>query len=251
MHHNIEYYRKINDAHNSNSKKQTELHALQKRIQNDFLKTVNWELVTIGDRTQELLVMKSTDEKVKKIEARPNERLRLGEIVLWHGIQWLITKLDYDNQIQYAGVMTQCNMILRWQLDDLSTHVEFAVAEDATKYGTGVKDTSYIQMGEFSIKAKVQMNEHTLALKRDRRFLIGENAIGAKPTAYVLSRINQVTGSYLTADTDSGEQENYGYIELTLLEDVFREERDNAELWLADYVAPDGGNDQTGGDELW
>lgn len=262
MQHDISYYRKIQDAYEAADKKQALLHGLKKRIQRDFKKTVNWENVTIGNRQQELLVMKSTDEKIKKIEARPNEILRLGEIVKWHGIFWLITELDYDNQIQYAGTMTQCNTILRWQLEDGSIHYEYGVAEDATKYGTGLVDTEYLQLGEFSLKVKVQMNEYTLGIRRDRRFLIGENSPGARPLAYITSRLNQVTGTYISADVENEDGEevvpvNYGYIEVTLLEDVFREDKDRADLWIADYFDPgtdlpeEGDQDAMEDDELW
>lgn len=238
MIHDIAYYRKIQDAHGAENQKQAYVNGLRKRISRDFKSTINWELVEIDGAMQELLVMKSTSVNIKKVEARPEERLRLGSLIKWHGVYWLVTALDADDQIQAAGTMTQCNTILRWQLPDLSLAVTYAVTEDATKYGTGVTDNELMRIGEFAVKAKVQMNEQTLQIHRDQRFLIGESGAGCSPSAYITSRLNQVTATYVDIDMDRVEK-NYGYIEITMLEDQFREHSDRADLMIADYVDDD------------
>lgn len=243
MKHDIAYYRKIQDALGSKNKKQTLVHGVQKRLNKDFYHTINWEKVKIDGKDRELLVMKSTDEKIKKIEARPNELLRLGSIIEWRGTYWLVTKQDADDQINYAGVMTQCNTLLRWQLPDGTVHNEYAVTEDATKYGEGVTDNQYMRIGEFALKARLQKNEFTLAIKRDMRFLLGESGENYRPNAYIASRLNHVTATYFDDDTI------YGYIEVTLLEDMFREGKDRADLMIADYFDPEEVPEEV--DELW
>ena len=201
---------------------------------------MNWERVEIDGQSQELLVMKSTEATVKKIEARPGDVLRLGSMVLWHGVHWLVTTLDADDQVQFAGTMTQCNTVLRWQGADQSICVAYAVAEDATKYGTGVSDNTLMRIGEFALKLKVQMNESTLQIRRDQRFLIGEFGTQFLPNAYITSRLNQVTGTYLEVEDEV--HKNYGYIEITLLEDQYRPNADRADLMVADYVPPNDNN---------
>lgn len=235
MIHDVSYYRKIQDAYGAATQKQAQINGLRKRLSQAFKSTINWEAVEVNSKKQELLVMKSTAVNVKKIEARPGENLRLGSLIKWHGVYWLVTALDADDQIQAAGTMTQCNTILRWQLPDLSIAVTYAVTEDATKYGTGVSNNELMRAGEFALKAKVQMNEQTLQIHRDQRFLIGESGEGYSPNAYITSRINMVTGTYVDIDVDKSEK-NYGYIEITMLEDQFREHRDRTDLMIADYV---------------
>lgn len=234
MIHDIEYYRKIQDAHGAQTQKQAQINSLRKKLSRHFKQTINWEQVEINGVSQELLVMKSTSVTVKKIEARPGEVLRLGALIKWHGVYWLVTQLDADDQIQDAGMMTQCNTILRWQLPDLSVAVTYAVTEDATKYGTGVSDNDLMRIGEFALKAKIPMNTQTLKIRRDQRFLIGEHGDGIIPNAYIASRLNQVTATYV--DVEADQEQNYGYIEVTLLEDQFRPHSDRADLMLADYV---------------
>lgn len=238
MIHDIDYYRKIQDARGATTQKQAQINSLRKKISLCFKSTINWELVEVNGVAQELLVMKSTSVSVKKIEARPGEILRLGSLIKWHGVYWLVTALDADDQIQAAGTMTQCNTILHWQMPDLSVVTTYAVTEDATKYGTGVSDNELMRIGEFALKAKVQMNEQTLQIHRDQRFLIGESGEGYTPNAYITSRINLVTGTYVDIDADQSEK-NYGYIEVTLLEDQFRPHTDRADLMVADYVEAD------------
>lgn len=238
MIHDIAYYRKIQDAHGAATQKQALVNGLRKRLSRDFKSTINWESVEINGEQQELLIMKSTSVNIKKIEARPGENLRLGSLIKWHGVYWLVTALDADDQIQPAGTMTQCNTILRWQLPDLSLAVTYAVTEDATKYGTGVSDNELMRIGEFALKAKVQMNEQTLQIHRDQRFLIGESGEGYSPNAYITSRINVVTGTYVDIDAPETEK-NYGYIEVTMLEDQLREHSDRIDLMIADYVDAD------------
>lgn len=234
MIHDIAYYRKIQDAHGTETQKQAQINSLRKKLSRDFKKTINWERVVIDGSEQELLVMKSTAVTMKKIEARPGEVIRLGALIKWHSVYWLVTQLDADDQIQAAGVMTQCNTILRWQMPDGSVATTYAVTEDATKYGTGVSDNELMRIGEFALKAKVQMNEQTLRIHRDQRFLIGESGDGIVPNAYITSRLNQVTATYVDIDTD--QEKNYGYIEVTMLEDQFRPHSDRADLMIADYM---------------
>ncbi|MBO5970922.1 MAG: hypothetical protein J6S14_20795 [Clostridia bacterium] len=240
MKHDILYFRKIQDACDAQTKKQAQLNGLRKRISRDFKQPLNWEQVEVNGTEQDLLVMKSTETSVKKIEARPGERLHLGDLIKWNDVFWLIVSLDADHQVQYAGTMKQCNMVLRWQMPDRSIYETYAVTEDATKYGSGVTDTTLMRIGEFSLKAKVQMNDYTLQIKRDQRFLVGESSALHEPNAYITSRINQVTGTYVTVE--NGVQRNYGYIEVTMLEDQFRPHIDRADLMIADYVEI---NDQT------
>ena len=237
MLHDIAYYKKIQDAYGAASKKQAQLNGLRKRINRDFKQPMNWEHVEVDGVAQELLVMKSTDKAIKKIEARPGDTLHLGALVKWHEIYWLVVTLDADDQVQFSGTMAQCNLILKWQLPDLTLAETYGVAEDATKYGTGVSDNELMRIGEFSLKVKVQMNLQTLQIQRDQRFLVGESGEGYTPNAYIASRLNQVTGTYV-ANEGTG-WKNYGYVEVTLLEDQFRPHVDRADLMIADYIDPE------------
>lgn len=229
----INYYKKIQNAYGSNSLKQTTLREAKMHVNNDFKNSLNWERSEIDGHEQEVLITRGENATVKKIKSRPNEHIKLGALVKWAHTYWLVTKMDYDDQLHSSGVMNQCNVILKWQLADRTIVSEYGVAEDATKYGTGITNTVYLQIGEFSIKVKVPLNEQTLAIKRDQRFLIGYAGNGFKPQAFITSRINQVTGTYALNMDNSVLSD--GYIEITMLEDQFRPGKDNVEYGIADY----------------
>lgn len=231
--HDINYYKKIQNAYGSNSLKQTTLREAKLKVNNDFKNSLNWERAFVDGEEREVLITRGENATVKKIKSRPNEPIKLGASVKWAHTHWLVTKMDYDDQLHSAGVMDQCNVVLKWQLDDRTIVAEYGVAEDATKYGTGIKNTVYLQLGEFSIKVKVPLNEHTLTIKRDQRFLLGFSGTNYKPQAFITSRINQVTGTY-ELHMDNSKLSD-GYIEVTMLEDQFREGIDNVEYGIADY----------------
>lgn len=236
MNHDIGYYKKIQGASGSSSQKQTVLNAIRKTLTKDFKQTVNWELVTINQREQDVIIVKTPEDRIKKVKARPSEPLRLGEIVTWRNGFWMIKKLDVDDQIQFAGEMYQCNVKLNWQNKAGTILSQFGVSEDATKYSDGIQGSKVMQIGEFNIKVSIQVTADTLAIARDQRFLIGQFGVGYRPLAYKVTRVNPVTNTY---DTVDGEGIVRGYVELTLSEDQFREGRDNPELGIADYVPPD------------
>ena len=236
--HDIAYFMKIQNAYGSDSLKQTTLRQAAYRVNRDFKHSLNWEKVVIDDRDeyQDALITPGSNATIKNIKSRPGEVIKLGAVVYWSHTYWLVETMDYDDQLHCSGTMNQCNTVLKWQKPDGTILTQVAVAEDATKYGTGVQNTVYMQIGEFSLKVKVPLNEETLAINRDKRFLIGQNdpVTGLyKPKAFIASRINQVTGTH-TLDADNSILSD-GYIEITMMEDQFKPNEDNAELGIADY----------------
>lgn len=243
MIHDITYYKKIQNALDSTSLKQTALRNSIARINRDFKKTINWEMVTVSEQNMELLITPGSNATNKKIKTRPQERIYLGQIVSWANTYWLITELDFDQQICCIGEMEQCNTILRWQNEDHDICSAFAVAEDATKYGEGVQDTVYMHTPYFVLKLKVPINQDTSKIVRDKRFLLGKKGSADELTSYVVTRVNRITGTY---DLEEQDPSN-GYIEITLSEDQLRPDADNIELGIADYIAPEEDPPEEGG----
>lgn len=91
MIHDITYFRKLHDALGAQNAKQAAQNSLRKRISRDFQRPINWEQTEVNGVRQELLIMKTPNVSIKKVEARPGELLRLGDLVMWCGIYWLTT----------------------------------------------------------------------------------------------------------------------------------------------------------------
>lgn len=243
MIHDIAYYKKIQNALDSTSQKQTALRNSITRINRDFNKTINWETAIVSEQNMELLITPGSNATNKKIKTRPQEHIYLGQIVSWANTYWLITELDFDQQICCIGEMEQCNTILRWQDEERNICSAYAVAEDATKYGEGIQDTVFMQTPYFVLKLKVPINQDTSKIVRDKRFLLGKFGSAGELTSYVVTRVNRITGTY---DLENQNLE-HGYIEVTLSEDQLRPDVDNIDLGIADYIVPEDNPPEEGG----
>lgn len=236
MRHDISYYRKIHGTYGVSTAKEAQVRAVKANVANSFQNTINWERVCINHSTdeQELEIIPTDDLYTKKFKARPEEIVRLGDLIEWREAKWIVNSLDADNQISYQGTIVQCNICLRWQLEDGTIYEEFGWDKDASKYSYGEDRGTYMDTAQFTMKVIVQVNEYTLSIRRNKRFLIGPFGAGLNPLAVEVSRINGITNTYKYMET--AEQYGTGLLEITLHETQFYPERDDAELGIADYV---------------
>lgn len=247
MIHDIGYYRTIQNARGSSSRKQTFLRVAQMNVNRDFDRSYNYEVCSIDGVSQEAVITPTKDAQIKRIKSRPNEEIHLGATIYWAHTYWMVTAMDFDDQLHCAGTMNQCTVVLKWQKSNGDIVTQYAVSEDATKYGMGIVYTDYIREGEFTIKVKVPLNEETLAIGRDQRFLIGFNGENYRPDAFKVTRINQITGTK-ELNKDDNTVLGDGYLEITMAEDLFRD-TDNAELGIADYQETISDEEPTKADE--
>lgn len=234
MKHTIEYYRKIQGTYGVNSAKEARVRASRQAIRNAFHKSLNWENVIVnGCEERTFLVIPTDDVYTKKIKAHPDTEFCLGDIVRWADTRWIVNAIDADSQLNHQGTMVQCNICLRWQLDDGTIHEEYGWDKDASKYSYGETRTIHMDVPQFTMKAIFQINEYTLSIRRNKRFLLGLHAQGENPLAVEVSRINSITNTY---KFDCGNRnQNTGLIEITIHETQFNPETDNIELGVANY----------------
>ena len=235
MKHNLAYYRKIQGTYGVQTAKEAQLRAARGALRQSFQKTLNWETVYVNkDEEMDFLIVPTDDLYTKKIKTHPDGCLRLGDIISWADTFWIVNSLDADSQITHQGTMVQCNICLRWQLEDLSIHEEYGWDKDASKYSYGETRTPYMDTPQFTMKAIFQINEYTLSIRRNKRFLLGLYADGQNPLAVEVSRINGITNLYQYED--NSQHENSGLLEITMHETQFNPEKDNIMLGVADYM---------------
>ena len=140
--------------------------------------------------------------------------------------------------------MVQCNILLRWQLEDGNIHEEYGWDKDGSKYAFGETQNTYMDVANFVMKAIVQVNAETLKIERGKRFLLGPCGEGMHPLAVEASRLNVVTNTYQYDENSA--QENSGLLEITLHETQFREGVDNVQLGIADYRPADEDGEHSG-----
>ena len=229
----------ISRSNGVNSMKEYQLRDIKHRITRDFRKSIDAEDVTInGDDRLVLITRDKGDEQIKKIKSLPDERFDLGDIVNWNGTDYIIYKMDADRRIQSKGRMYECNLKLRWKNKNGDIIERVGKAEDATKYGEGTEGTFRLRIGEFQLKILLRLDEETVLIRRDDRFMIDaddffdvmeENDV--LPNVYKVSRRNVNTGTFPQDGTQ------HGYVEITLIEDQFIAGHDDIENRIAPRVS--------------
>jgi hypothetical protein len=241
----------ISRSNGVNSMKEYQLRDIKHRITRDFRKSIDAEDVTINGEDRLVLITRDKgDEQIKKIKSLPDERFDLGDIVNWNGTNYIIYKMDADRRIQSKGRMYECNLKLRWKNKNGEIIERVGKGEDATKYGEGTEGTFRLRIGEFQLKILIRLDEETVLIRRDDRFMIdADDFFGVMaendvlPSVYKVSRRNVNTGTFPQDGTQ------HGYVEITLIEDQFIAGHDDIENRIAPRVSTivkpedDDGND--------
>lgn len=230
------YYRAIQGIGDVTTRKQADIMRIRAELLRDFENTIDCEDVKINGNDSKLLITKTLDYTMKKIVSKPGEPYVLGDVVSWAGADWLVDVIDSDDRINTHGKMRRCTTMLRWKDSAGVIHEYPATSEDATRYGDGENAGKLVTVGDFQLKFKLHLDEHSAQINRGQRFLIDADkylgamtAAGLKPTAYKVTRRNVITGNGV----------GDGCLELTVVECEFSK-RDNVDLMVADYY---DGND--------
>lgn len=215
--------------------KEFQIRDIRAKITRDFWKSIDTEDVLIDGKPHTILITRDKgDEQIKKIKSLPDDRFDLGNIVNWNGVNYIIYKMDADRRIQSKGRMYECNMKLRWRNAKGDIVERVGKGEDATKYGEGTEGTFRLRIGKFQLKIIIPLDEETVLIDRDDRFLIDANEFAnvmkennILPNAYRVTRRNVTTGTF----------PNVGYVEITLVEDQFVAGSDDLENMIAAKVS--------------
>lgn len=245
----------ISRTNDVDSFKQFQVRDIKHRITRDFRKSIDAEDVTINGVEQLVLITRDKgDEQIKKIKSLPDERFDLGDIVNWNGTNYIIYKMDADRRIQSKGRMYECNLKLRWKNRSGEIIERVGKSEDATKYGEGTEGTFRIRIGEFQLKIIVRLDEETVLIRRDDRFIIdADDFIDTMTDNDILPNVYRVTRRNVNTGTFPQDGSQHGYVEITLVEDQFVAGRDDIENMIACRVSDmvkddddDSNNDNSG-----
>lgn len=228
----LETYRKFLDQ-KAPTKREREISQTKKMFARRFPDMAGFQVVEIDGREAHLIIStkstQSTDINQKRIIGSPGESFVPGETVHWGHTYWLITGVDVDIGLYYAGNMERCNDILRWQ--DLKTgeiRSQRGVFNSTAYAGTDI--TQVVSTSDRVFKFTLPYNEHTRQLDINRRFML--ETIGDDPKTYTCINVDFVSQMY---DEDDG---LHGIITLMLKHDQKRRDSDNIALGICDYFEP-------------
>jgi len=229
----IDFFRKINNAYQSSSKKETTLYEIRESIARTHKETIDYQPDTLVDgQPMPLIVMENRGggldkEKWKKLEAPPDSVFYLGSKVDCFGLKWLVTEINYNQEVKLAGKMQLCNYVLKWQNKNGDVLHEECVISRYRTSATGEDPDKVITLNDTRRSVLVQFNNQTATLKQGMRFFIDIEGLGNEKV-YKLTDLNRSTGIY----------DGRGFFELIFDEVQVNMETDRPDLMLADYTEP-------------
>lgn len=120
--------------------------------------------------------------------------------------------------------LVACNYVLRWQNSNRVVCEQPCVIISASQYNSGERSNKVMTLGTNQIMVRMQITDETIILKNDKRFFIDYNTI--EPKVYRLTRVDTVTRAW----------NGRGYLEIVFTEDTFNVDTDNIEEMLCDYL---------------
>lgn len=172
------------------------------------------------------MIVKSTQAlNEKTFILMPGDTIKIGDIVVWANLHWLVVELDFDNTITYKGRLTQCNRQIRWQNPRTGQILERWCL--ITKpYTSNVTNGMQVSLSNREYKVQVPYDEETRLVDLDKRFML--ECIDGRPRTYSCTSVDQQTNVY--------QDLNNGFIVWNLSQDEAGHPNDNVELMICDYV---------------
>ena len=167
-------------------------------------------------------------DRMKKIEAPPSSTFRLGSKINCFSKLWLVTEVNYNEEIKLQGVMRLCNYVLKWQ-DDIGNIIEEpCVCSKYKTSATGEDSGKIVTINDTRRDIYIQFNEKTATLRQEMRHYIDLKGV-SNPKVYRLTDLNRT--SYIIDDV--------GCFQMTYEEDQKKPpDVDRDDLMIADYKEP-------------
>lgn len=221
----INYFRKIQNAYNSDVKKNPILYSLKREFNERFDKSPDYEQFTLFDGIlKESIVIATKKDNEKKIKVRPNDTFQLGQIVDCFNEKWLITSIDPKTDFCTSGLMMECNYTLKFQNLTYDIVSYPCVVLNASQYNSGIDKNKTLTIGSNQFMVYLPLNDETKQLTYDKRLFISNN--GTKPIPYKVTRPDDIS------KTNNG----VGVLCLITSQDELNLKEDRPDLGICNYI---------------
>lgn len=208
---------------NGSTKRERDLNKLQNDIISKSVDSLSYKTVFINNIERHLMIDKNTKLSTKSIKTLPNEKIDLGNLVVWNDINWLVTEIDLDDEVYTKGTISLCNWLFKWQDSSGNILTRNSVVLNASQYNSGVDENKTLTLGSNQFMVYLPLDDDTLKLSYDKRAFIDNNY----KIPYKITRPDNVSMSY------NGD----GLIALIMSQDVLSDE-DRPDLGLCNYFEP-------------
>ena len=207
-------------------------------IRRKYMASPSLKVIVVENRNrkQSVLIHSTDIPSEKTFNTLPGETMSIGDIIEWNGMHWLVTQIDFDDEITRSGRIVQCNRKIRWQNKNTGAIVERWCL--ATKpYSSNIAEGLAIATSNREFKIQVTYDDETMMIDLDRRFLLEK--INGTPKAYQVTSVDTITNRY--------EESDGGFLVWNMKQCEYNSVTDNADMMIADYcglcVMPDDDED--------
>ena len=155
--------------------------------------------------------------------------LRWGDVVLDNktGEYYICTEVFDENEINWAGKLTQCNWMLKWQDSDGNILEYPAIDMNTTQYNAGETSNRQFTIGTAQHLLQLTYDKNTIKLRTPIRFFLDRYA--EEPVVYKISQNDNTSYGY----------DKKGIVRITAMQDVYNPATDRIDLGVCDYREPD------------
>ncbi len=167
----------------------------------------------------------SANGNTKLFLTHNNDKIEVGDYIYdeEENTYWICTESFHVDNIHYEGKFTQCNWYLRWQRPD-GTILEYPCLDlNSTQYNSGESGNNTLKLGSAQHMEKVQANSDTISLASPQRFYVSRD----KSIPYIITQNDTTASNY-----------GKGICNITVTQDVRREDKDRPDLGICDYIDP-------------
>lgn len=154
-----------------------------------------------------------------------NTPIEVGDVLfdLSNEIYWICTEVFNIDNIHYQGKLTECNWLLKWQLQD-GTIVEYPCQDmNSTQYNSGETGNRLLTIGTSQHMLTLPYDENTGSLSSPQRFYLDKNK--RNPTTYIVAQNDTTSYNY-----------GKGLCKVTVSQCAENSKSDRPDLGICDYI---------------
>lgn len=144
----INYYRAISNSLNC-TQQQSDLYEVQNALLYDFDTNPSCKTVLLNDVETNVILYTETDivtgGKSYKVRCKPNQILKIGDILNIDDEIWFVTKVDINKLISYAGTLAKATCILKFYKNGVYRELPCYINIGTRNY-INEKDNDYVRL---------------------------------------------------------------------------------------------------------
>lgn len=212
---------------NSPTKRDYDISKYRSDFDKAYILSPSYSVFAVNNNDIGVLVRSCEEMDEKTFTAPYGTDIKLGDVVIWKNMHWLVIEKDITGEVTFKGKIKQCNIQIRWQNPKTKEIISRWCI--ATKpYYSNIKEGTVITTSQREYKIQIPYDEETILVNIDRRFIL--EMIDNKPKAYKLTSSDTITNQY--------EGIEGGFLVWNLEQDQFDKNTDNEELLICDYAPP-------------